>query len=190
MPILVVVLILVCALVALRYKGTREVRLVRIARVAAPLETTLDLVSQVEYMPEWHVRSGLLPRPLRPATLSSWGESIQPRDRLRWSTTDTHEPLQLRSIPGREFGYRRCSRGAVRYESVFRVSAGPGAGDTQLRWEVHYQLLRTIDALNPWSVRNAVWRGMDESLELIRSLAEAVADAAKPAWQKTHQMAS
>jgi len=185
-----VVVSLVAALtsIAFRLHGRREVRLVRMARVAAPPETVLDLVSQVEYMPEWHLRPSGLPRQLRPATLAVWGQSIQPRDRLCAGPLLEREALQLRSIPGREFGYRRCSRGALRYESVFRVAPTTQDGDTELRWEVHYKLLRGVDAVNPGFARREAWLAMDESLESIRILAESI--AAKPNWRKSQQIAS
>jgi hypothetical protein len=183
-----VILVGVAGLVALRFFGTRQVRLVRITRVAAPPQTVLDLVNQIDHMPEWYLPPGTLPRWLRAARFSVWGSTIQPRERLGWSSDPSRDPLQVRTIHGREFGYRRCALGALRYESVFRVTPAINAVETQLRWEIHYQLLRTVDALNPWFMRNAVWRVMDESIESIRKLSESVVD--KPGWQKIHPMAS
>ena len=186
--LVVVVVVALGALAAFRFLAVRQVRLVRVVQMAAPPETVFDLVSQIEYMPEWKLRSRSLPRIFCPAALTSWGECIQPRDRLCLGYAPDSESLQLRSIPGREFGYRRASRGAVRYESVFRVAPAYNDVDTELRWEVHYTLLRTVDLLNPWSTRKAAWRAMDESVEAIRVLAESL--ASKPTWQSVHPLAS
>jgi hypothetical protein len=189
MLILVTILAALCSLlalsVALRH-GTREVRLSRAIRVAAPPEVLLDLVGRLDRMAEWYVQPGLLPRPLRPATLAPWGESVTSGERL---SRDNRETVQTRLIPAREFGYRRSSPGMLRYESVFRVLQCHGAEETQLQWEIHYQLLRPIDALlNLWETPYAVTENIESSLSAIRSLAESA--AVKPSWHRSQPLAS
>ncbi len=181
-----------CALV-LQKQGTRDVRLMRSITIKAPASSVFDVIGNVERIPDWYRRPGLLPPKLSRNQLSRWGEHI-PREWRVDSSNGESSQITIHWVKNREFVYSCRSRDGMRYDCIFRIA--PKDRESTLVWEVRYQPRRWVDAMFHDLTARQISEVMKKSLDTIRRLSESpllrqktIPDLA-PCWEEPQVKAS
>jgi hypothetical protein len=184
------------AYLALRKERSRSTRIVRSISIQAPSSRVFDIIANVDRVPEWYRRPGLVPVGF--TVLSRWGEHI-PRE---WRVQNGHaksDEIRIRWMHNREFTYTCENPRGLSYECIFRIASKDR--ECTLTWDLRYRNPRVVDAVfNRVLIAQAIGDVMSRSLVTIRRLAETVEVAAAfqrkketevvPVWEQRRSKAS